>query len=130
MIKIPEIDNVLRQQRVDDAKRVISDIVQRINSFPFSFEGFKTVEHVNLNAEELRGQLKKIVHSGELQNALQILDLPDGHPEVQRALERKLRMIDTAANQRSDFLRKYETDIDEHVRQIKISQSTLMMRIP
>ncbi|WP_061773512.1 Dot/Icm T4SS effector CegC2, partial [Legionella pneumophila] len=119
VIKIPEIDNVLRQQRVDDAKRVISDIVQRINSFPFSFEGFKTVEHVNLNAEELRGQLKKIVHSGELQNALQILDLPDGHPEVQRALERKLRMIDAAANRRSDFLRKYETDIDEHVRQIK-----------
>lgn len=119
MIKIPEIDNVLGQQRVDDAKRVISDIVQRINSFPFSFEGFKTVAHVNLNAEEFRGQLKKIVHSGELQNALQILDLPDGHPEVQRALERKLRMIDAAANRRSDFLRKYETDIDEHVRQIK-----------
>lgn len=119
VIKIPEIDNVLRQQRVDDAKRVISDIVQRINSFPFSFEGFKTVAHVNLNAEEFRGQLKKIVHSGELQNALQILDLPDGHPEVQKALERKLRMIDAAANRRSDFLRKYETDIDEHVRQIK-----------
>ncbi|HEN5538775.1 TPA: Dot/Icm secretion system substrate, partial [Legionella pneumophila] len=119
VIEIPEIDNVLRQQRVDDAKRVISDIVQRINSFPFSFEGFKTVAHVNLNAEEFRGQLKKIVHSGELQNVLQILDLPDGHPEVQKALERKLRMIDAAANRRSDFLRKYETDIDEHVRQIK-----------
>lgn len=120
VIKIPEIDNVLRQQRVDDAKRVILDIVQRINSFPFSFEGFKTVAHVNLNAEEFRGQLiKKIVYSDELQNALQILDLADGHPEVQKALERKLRMIDAAANRRSDFLRKYETDIDEHVRQIK-----------
>ncbi|MFO8539402.1 Dot/Icm secretion system substrate [Legionella pneumophila] len=118
-IKIPEIDKVLRQQRVEDAKRVISDIVQRINSFSFSFEGFKTVAHLNLNAEELRSQLKKIVHSGELQNALQILDLPDGHPEVQKALERKLRMIDVAANRRLDFLKKYEADIDEHVRRIK-----------
>ncbi|HAT1820943.1 TPA: Dot/Icm secretion system substrate [Legionella pneumophila] len=118
-VKIPEIDNVLRQKRVEDAKRVISDIVQRINSFPFSFEGFKTVAHINLNAEELRGQLKQIINSGELQNALQVLDLPDEHPEVQKALQRKLRMIDTAADRRLDFLKKYEADIDEQVRQIR-----------
>ncbi|HIG0327451.1 TPA: Dot/Icm T4SS effector CegC2 [Legionella pneumophila] len=119
VIKIPEIDNVLRQKRVEEAKRVISDIVQRINSFSFSFEGFNTVAHVNLNAEELRGQLKQIINSGELQNALHVLDLPDQHPEVQKALQRKLRMIDTAANRRLDFLKKYEADIDEQVRQIK-----------
>ncbi|HAT8177937.1 TPA: Dot/Icm secretion system substrate [Legionella pneumophila] len=119
VIKIPEIDNVLRQQRVEDAKRVISDIVQRINSFSFSFEGFNTVAHVNLNAEEFKGQLEKIINSGELQNALQVLDLPDEHPEVQKALQRKFRMIEAAANRRLDFLKKYETDIEDHVRQIR-----------
>ncbi|AMP88294.1 hypothetical protein [Legionella pneumophila] len=119
VIKIPVIDNLLRQQRVEDAKRVIAEIVQRINSFPFNFEIYKTVEHINLNAEEFKGQLKQIINSGELQNALQVLDLPDEHPEIQKTLQRKLRMIDVAANRRIDFLKKYETDIDEHVRQIK-----------
>ncbi|HAU1320161.1 TPA: Dot/Icm secretion system substrate [Legionella pneumophila] len=118
-IKIPVIDNILRQQRVEDAKRVISDIVQRINLFTFSFDGYKSVEHVTLNAEEFRGQLKQIINSGELQNALQVLDIHDEHPDVQKALQRKLRMIDTAANRRIDFLKKYEADIDEQVRQIR-----------
>ncbi|MCL9683642.1 hypothetical protein [Legionella maioricensis] len=127
----PEISDVLadkkriiqeiaaQQIKQKKAEKVIMNIVEQINLFPFSFEKIITSKAIELHCTSLIAKLNELTKVNPLLNqALQILGLKDLHPQIILAMTNKIELIKGAASQQKLSLERAESAVQSYVKQI------------
>ncbi|CEG56217.1 hypothetical protein [Legionella fallonii] len=124
-VSSPDLSNWLdvdgNKQAKIDAQILISNNVRQINSIPVVYPDPTNVDAINQHSKRLRTLLEDLAKNPELERAKRVLGMPTNPPEIQQALDAKMREVSTIELRHLQQIKQQSAQkiIDNHVQKIK-----------